>query len=165
MYGSAAGFSSYHTARGRTIDESWDDTAIESALLVASEWIDGRYHKKFIGYKTGGFTQTREWPRTTAYTNEDPIYVFANDEIPDILADATYEAAWREINDRGSLFVDFSAAKYNSVTVQGAISVEYNNSLTVQDVQKQIQIIDQILYPVFDIHKMQGALSGGSVRT
>lgn len=164
MYGSAAAFEAYHEARGRTIPESWHTDYIEAALLVASEWLDHKYGNMYYGFPTEGYSQTREWPRTLAYTNTFPVYVFGTDEIPDEVVNATYEAAWREANDQGSLDVDFTPTKYNSVTIDGALSVNYNTSLSSNDVQKQIGIIEKILYPLFDPLKNTSSLSGSVSR-
>lgn len=164
MYGSAAEFETYHEARGRTIPGTWDGTYIEAALLVASEWIDGKYGDRFYGYPTGGYEQDRQWPRTLAYTNTWPVYVFATDQIPTEVKEATYEAAWREATTQGSLNVDFTPSKYNSISVDGAVYVNYNNSLDVTDVQKQIQVIELILKPLFDPKRNTSGLSGGSSR-
>lgn len=164
MYGSAAAFEAYHEARGRTVPVSWDTAYIEAALLVASEWIDGKYGDRFYGFPTGGYTQERQWPRTSAYTNTYPVYVFSDSEIPTEMVEATYEAAWREAETQGSLSVDFTPSKYNSVSIDGAMYVNYNNTLGVQDVQKQIEPIERILKPLFDPNKFSSVLSGSVMR-
>ena len=164
MYGSAVGFETYHTARGRTVPDSWTDAYIEAALLVASEYIDQKYGNRFFGFPTGGYTQEREWPRTLAYTDTYPVYVFAADEIPTEVVDATYEAAFREATEQGSLTVDFTPSKYSSVSVTGAVSVNYDTTLKVGDVQKQIYNIEAILKPLFDPNYSPSSLSGDVVR-
>lgn len=164
MYGSAAAFETYHEERGRTIPVSWDATYIESALLVASEWLDDKYGDRFYGYPTDGYLQEREWPRALAYANTYPTYVFAEDEIPTEVVEAVYEVAWREANEPGCLSVDFTPSKYNSVAIDGAVSVEYNNSLDSQDVQKQIEPVERMLRVLFDPKKYSSKLSGGSDR-
>lgn len=167
MYGSVAEFKTYHEARGRTVPVSWTDDYISAAVLVGSEWVDNKYEDRFIGYRTGGeINQERSWPRTSAYTNSDPVYVFTTAEIPQRVVNAAYEAAWREANTQGSLYTDFTPSKYNSVAVEGAIAVEYNNNLDVNDAQVQIQIIESLLEPLFDIHLFSSSgLSGASSRT
>lgn len=164
MYGSAAEFQTYHIARGRTIPESWDDALIEAALLVASEWLDDKYGDRFYGFPTDGYTQARQWPRTLAYTNTYPVYVFDPAEIPSEVVEAAYEVAWREANDQGCLSVDFTPSKYNSVSVDGAVYVNYDSSLNAQDVQKQIEPVERILKDLFDPRKHSSGLSGGSSR-
>lgn len=160
MYGSAAAFETYHEARGRSIPVDWDTDYIEAALLVASEWLDGKYADRFYGYPTDGYTQTRQWPRTLAYTNTYPVYVFATDEIPTEVVEAAYEVAWREANEPGCLSVDFTPSKYNSVSIDGAVQVQYNNSLDATGVQKQVEPVERILKPLFNPKKYSSKLSG-----
>lgn len=164
MYGNVADFEEYHEARGRTIPGTWDDVSMEAALLVASEWIDNKYGLLFEGYKTDGFLQEREWPRQAAYTNTFPSYAFASDEIPERVVQATYEAAFREATTPGSLNVDFTPGKYNSVSISGAIAVEYAQNLSAQDIQKQIVIIGQLLAPLLTDTGSFSPLSGSMAR-
>lgn len=164
MYGSASGFTTYHEDRGRTVPDSWTDAVIEAALLVASEWVDNRYGDLFMGFKTDGFLQEREWPRTSAYTNTEPVYVFSTNEIPDRVVHAAYEAAFREATTQGSLYVDYDPSKYKSVSISGALSVDYNQNLSVSEVQKQIQIVEQLLKPLFDENLDFASLSGSTAR-
>lgn len=166
-YGNIDDFKSYNEERGREIPESWDDDFITKVLLVASEWLDNKYDNSWIGFATNGYLQERKWPRTTAYTNTYPVYIFANDEIPDAVVNAVYEAAFREATTSGSLQKDFTPNKYNKVSVDGAISVEYNTSITQSaDVEVQIPIIDSLMYPLMNLSS-QGSFnfaSGGSTR-
>ena len=164
MYGSAADFTTYHEARGRTISEDWDIDVIEAALLVASEWVDNSFGDLFSGFPTDGYLQERQWPRTSAYTNTYPIYVFAVDEIPTDLENAVYEAAFREATSNGSLSVDFTPTKYKSVSIDSALRVEYLQNLDVHNSQKQIQIIDMLLSPLLDEKLDNSPLSGSSFR-
>ncbi|QWY83166.1 putative structural protein [Rhizobium phage RHph_X2_24] len=161
-----AGFTAYHEARGRTVPGTWDNVDIEAALLVASEWIDNKYGPSFIGFKTDGFLQDREWPRTGAVTDTDPPYTFLNDAIPDRVTNAVYEAAWRQASNPGSLSVDYTPAKYKRVSVDGAVSVEYAGVNFVNDLQTQIAIIDQILSPLLDpgAGGALSAFSGAAIR-
>ncbi len=167
MYGSVADCKTYHLDRGRDISATYSDSQISAALLISSEWIDGRYGPSFVGYKTGGFTQEREWPRTNAYTNTFPEYIFATTDIPDRVVTASYEAAFRELEESGSLNVDFSASEFKSVRVEGSIDVTYNSTVQLSDVQKQIQIVDQLLSPLLDLNSgaKTSGLSGGVIRS
>ena len=153
FYGSAADFQTYHSARGRTILPTWDDATIEAALLVSSEWVDNNYGEQFSGYKTDGYPQTRQWPRNQAITNTFPQYVFEDTEIPDEMADATYEAAFRELTTPGSLNVDFTPNKYLSASVEDAVEVKYAQNLTLETSQVQIRVISSILFPLLDPDK------------
>lgn len=143
-YGNAEGFKEYHTQRGREISVEWTDEQIESALLVSSEWLDLRYGNAWVGYKLS-YQQEREWPREAAVVQTFPYYVFRSDEIPEPVIKATYEAALRELTEKGSLTVDYTPNKYKSVRVEGAISVEYSNVFYASDVQKVIPVVDELM--------------------
>ncbi len=178
-YGDATGFEAYHEARGRTIPGTWDTDGINAALLVASEWIDGSYGPLFVGQKTDGFTQTREWPRTSATViekqsryNLSPTYgyvasyTFPDDVIPTQVENATYEAAFRQLTTPDSLEVDYTPGKYKSVTIEGALSVEYAQINSYTEVQLQIGAVDRLLWPLLDPSAGGGmsSYSGGSTR-
>jgi hypothetical protein len=75
------------------------------------------------------------------------------------MADAAYEAAFRELTKAGALNVDFTPNKYNKASVDGAVAVEYTQNLLINDVQVQIGIIESILRPLLDPNK-GGASSG-----
>ena len=160
------GFAVYHEARGREIPGTWDDEKIEASLLNASEWIDDRYGPSFLGYKTDGFLQDREWPRTTAVvTTSIPPYIIGNDVIPERVIHAVYEAAWRDAGVPGSLSVDYTPNKYNSVSIDGAVSVEYANINFASDIQMTIPVIDALLAPLLDLNVTGfSAYSGASSR-
>lgn len=180
MYGDATGFDDYFTARGKDIPGTWTTQDIEAGLLVASEWIDGIYGSSFVGYKTGGFTQEREWPRTNATVVENvklytfdrssymdgPAYTFGTNEIPDRVKNATYEAAFRHLTTPWSLETDYTPGKYKSVSIDGALSVEYNQINSYTEVQLQIAAVDRLLWPLLETSIGGGTsgLSGGSFR-
>jgi len=167
FYGTAADFITYHESRGKTILSSWTTAVIEAALLVASEWLDGRYRNFWVGYPTDGYTQERLWPREGAYTNTYTSYTFDSDEIPDAVEQATYEAAFRELNSSGSLEIDFTPSKYSKVSVDKAVSVTYDSRLTeVSDFQVEIQKVQQLMLPLIDPQStgLLSTLSGAGER-
>ncbi len=166
-YGTVADFIEYHESRGRTIPAQWtvhDNAVILSSLLVASEWIDHVYGKLFVGHKTGGYTQVREWPRTAAVSNSYPNYVFTATEIPQEVLYATYEAAFRQATTPGSLMLDYTPNKYKKVAISGALSVDYADFTSSADIQTKIGIIDSILEVILDTHSDISSLSGGATR-
>lgn len=179
IYGDAAGFEAYHEDRGRVVQGSWDISSINAALLAATEWIDGCYGPLFIGQKTQGFTQEREWPRSSATVVEKQSrygltpsygyiasYTFPDTEIPERVKNATYEAAFRQLTTPGSLEVDYTPGKYKSVTIEGSLSVEYSQINSYTEVQLQIGAVDRLLWPLLDSSAGGGMsnLSGGSTR-
>ena len=150
FYGTAVGFTSYTEARGKTVLAAWDTAVVEKALLVASEWLDNSFDTVWSGYATDGFTQARKWPRTTAVTNTFPEHVFATNDIPDNVVSAAYEAAFRDLTELGSLTKDFTQSNYLKVSVSGAMSVDYDNSMRASDTQVQMPIIESLMEPLFD---------------
>ena len=146
FYGTAAGFRSYHTARGRAVAAYSSDPVVEAALLVASEWIDGKFRTSFGGTKVGQRAQVREWPRNGAVDRD--YYAIDAATVPGEAINAAYEAALRELVIAGSLTVDWTPNKYKRVSVDGAVSVEYAAFDSVADIQTQFAIIEQIIAPI-----------------
>lgn len=162
FYGTAAGFIAYTAARQLAYSTDDDNSDIEAALLVASEWIDGKFRNSFAGVKVGFRAQAREWPRTGAVDNLG--YQILQTEIPIEVENATYEIAWRQLNGV-ALNVDFTQAKsYKSVTVDGAISVTYAGATSSGDAQPVFAVIGDILAPLLSDYS-SGAFSSlsGSV--
>lgn len=152
FYGDADGFITYQQDRGKEITALWTDEEIESALLVASEWLDNYYSTLWVGYPTGGFEQVREWPRTDATVDVFPAYTFATDAIPDRVKHATYEAAYRELVSAGSLYKDYTPPKFRNVQVDGAVSVTHNLSVNgAFDVQMEIPAVKALMKPLLDV--------------
>lgn len=159
IYGNADGFKEYLGSRGMSMTCNWTDDKIDSALLVASEWLDGLYENSWIGYKANGYKQERSWPRKSAQVQSYPFYLFKEDEIPEQVIKATYEAAYRHLNDSKSLQSDYTPTKYKRVSVNGAVSVEYNDTVTGwTDVQTQFPIIQSLMSDLTD-DKSDGSLS------
>lgn len=168
IYGDVEGFKEYFTDRGKgEVLYEWDDDKIKSALLVASEWLDGQFETLWIGYKTEGFKQERSWPRTAASTVYFPYYNYEKNEIPEQVVKATYEAAYRECNEQGCLQTDFKPSRYKNVSVSGAVAVEYNDLVfSSADSQLEIPIIQKLMEHLVDPEKVGSisALSGQAVR-
>lgn len=157
FYGNADDFKEYFKLRGKIVPEEWDNLKIESALLVSSEWLDHRFENSWIGYKVD-FNQERSWPRQSAVVQSFPYRVYKTDEIPEQVIKATYEAAFRELTKQGSLQVDFTPNKYKYVSVEGAISVQYNSLSYASDIQTEIPVIEDLMSVLTDSTK-SGAFS------
>lgn len=152
VYGNADGFKEYLGARGKSLNCAWNDDLINSALLVASEWLDTLYEDSWIGYKTNGYTQERSWPRKSATVKTMyGWYTFPDNEIPEKVVHATYEAAFRHLTDSNVLQPDFTPSKYKSVSVSGAISVVFSDMITsAADVQTQFPVIQGLMADLID---------------
>jgi len=164
IYGTVAEADTYFTER---INPTWlaaDDPVKEAALLIASDWIDGKFGEQFSGWKTGRRAQDREWPRTGAY--DDMGDAFQIDEIPEVVKSATYEVALRQIEAPGSLISDVVLGKnVVQATVQGAVSVTFAGASDVNDLQLMIPIVGMILRPVLTaVQANSSGLSAPSYR-
>lgn len=163
-YGTVAGYKDYHTVRGRAAQiATQDDDEIEAALLVSSEYIDGRYGPTWLArhYRTGGRDQERVWP-LLAFVDASG-YALATDTVPKEVERATYEAAFRQAENPGSLTVDYTPGKYKQASVDGAVSVTYADFASSFDVQLQIPAIDKILQQLITGHNMLVSSMSGSV--
>jgi len=143
-YGTLQGFKDYQSGRGNsTTIADLDDSQIETALLIASEWLDNIYRNMWSGEKFAQREQIRDWPRSNAFDfNKDPVDYKT---VPVEVERATYEAALRQALNPGSLSVDWTPNRYNRVAVDGAITVQYRNFIQASEVQTRYAIIDQIL--------------------
>lgn len=143
FYGTAADYTTYHTARGR--DVSGQATAdIEQALLIASEWLDGTF--VWPGRKFGlRGTQTREWPRYDVYDRAGDLVDYTT--VPVEVQNAAYEVAYRWLADNTVLSPDHTPEKYKRVSIDGALSVEYRG-LDAHQVQKKFPILAVVLAPL-----------------
>lgn len=142
-YGTVADFKMYHAWRGVVIDPAISDVSNEANLLVASEWIDNKYRALFDGKKIGLRDQVREWPRSGATDYYGDAVSIAS--VPPEIEHATYEAALIQLNTPGTLSVSFTPNAYRSVSIDGALSVEYNNYSDASQIQTEYKRIDEIL--------------------
>lgn len=157
-YGTVEGFKAYHAARGRNVDQFDDDEETAAAMLVASEWIDGRFRTMFPGTKVGMRDQVREWPRVGGTDLNG--YVIPSNAVPFEVEAATYEATLRQIIAPGSLSVDWTPPKFKRVSVDGAVSVEYASFAFASDTQTRFALVDEILAMVLTRHSGSSILSG-----
>lgn len=144
VYGDVAGFKAYWTARGQALLVASDDDDINASLLIASDWIDQSFVGQFGGLKIGQRDQIREWPRMGAI---DISGYSVGNSIPREVLNATYEAAARQITTPGVFFKDYTPSKYKSVSISGAIAVEYAVG-SAYDFQTQLPQIAAILAPI-----------------
>ncbi|MGK9264663.1 hypothetical protein KXS15_27550 [Sinorhizobium meliloti] len=159
-YGENAGFTSYAEAAGYVFPDGTTDAQKTAARQRGSLVID-RYEPKFSGRRTGGYAQERAWPRTgaTTYYGEE----IPSTEIPVAIINASYEAAFLELTNPGSLspvVTGSSAVKREKI---GQIEVEYSVS-TSTDVADLVALatpvvttIEGLLWP-FLVPCIPGAL-------
>lgn len=153
-YGNIADAATYHAARNNTAWAANPDAAQQNAaLLVASEYLDETFRDWFTGQKVGLRAQEREWPRNGGLARNTGSWAYydtiPNDQIPIEVLNATYEAALRQLLSPGSLAVDFTlGGSFKSVTIDGALTVEYITATGTADAQVDIPIIGRIMYPL-----------------
>ncbi len=117
--------------------------ARDSALIVASGYIDGRYRDRFPGRKAGGRAQSLEWPRFNAVDASGEG--IAEDEVPVEVEHAVYEAALREVQAPGSLSPDFDATALVKRERVDVIETEYVVPTDATAARLVVSIIDDIL--------------------
>ena len=132
-YGSNEAFRAYATDAGYVIPDGTSDADIAAARQRGSIVID-RYEMKFSGTRTGGFAQERAWPRTgaTTYYGE----AIPSDVIPAAIVNASYEAAFLELTNPGSLLPVITPGAAVKREKIGQLEVEYQqtpSSATVDD--------------------------------
>jgi hypothetical protein len=147
FYGTSGGFDTYAAASGRAVPTPVSPDSVDGALFRASSSLDAMYGSRFSGYKTGGRSQLRAFPRTDMYDAEgEEIGV---DEIPIEVEYATYELAFQELTLPGSTSPVVTPGKtIKKVSVEGAVSVEYANT-SAADQKAIVSSIEGILAPLF----------------
>lgn len=120
-YVSASELAAYAGLSGHLWDAP-DDSTVESALRVATRYIDQTYRARFSGERRRRREQALEWPRTNAFGSGDAI---KSDEVPRELKEAVCEAAMRQLRKPGSLLPDTrEGGAIRSVGADGA-TVEF----------------------------------------
>ena len=147
-YVSVADCVTYADNRGLTFSASTTPLQ-EQALRRAAVWLDSTYRSRFTGFRTDGHDQALEWPRQSGVYQSEPFGSIPTDIVPQEIIDAQCEAAVRELATPGGLSPDVVAGKIQkSVTVVGAVSVDYAASSGVQSQKPTMTIISGILFNV-----------------
>ncbi|MBX5190131.1 hypothetical protein HJB86_14570 [Rhizobium sp. NZLR3b] len=149
-YGTTAEFTTYATAAGYVFPVGTTDAQKDAARQRGSLVID-RYERFFSGTRTGGYSQERAWGRTGASTYYGEA--IPTGEIPAAIINASYEAAFLELTNPGSL----SPVVTGSATVKrekiGQLEVEYatSSSTSIDDLvalaTPVVTVIEGLLWP------------------
>ncbi|MGO7686269.1 DnaT-like ssDNA-binding protein [Rhizobium ruizarguesonis] len=149
-YGTNEAASAYWTAAGYVVPEGTSADQITAARQRGSLVID-RCEARFSGRRTGGFAQERAWPRTGALTYYGEA--IPSDVVPVPIENASYEAAFLELINPGSL----SPVVTGSTTVKrekvGQLELEYaaSSSTSVADMIAMatpvVTVIEGLLWP------------------
>ena len=95
-YITTAFFTDYHNDRGRGAVSEFSTNEKQSAIIRATDYIEGRFSLKFKGHRTNPTGQSLSWPRRDVFDEDDYLLVHSN-EIPKELMNATAEYALRAI--------------------------------------------------------------------
>lgn len=121
-YGSNEGFTEYAQAAGYVFPEGTTEPQKAAARQRGALVID-RYEPRFSGVRTAGLSQERAWPRTgssTYYGEEIPSGV-----TPEAIVNASYEAAFLELTNPGSLSPVITGSSLVKREKVGSIEVDY----------------------------------------
>lgn len=160
VIGQASGFTAalfnLPGAAARSTQQSAEqDEAAQEALLRASTYIDAAYSDQWIGLRTYGRNQPRDWPRSGAYDSEG--HGIDKDEIPIEVRHATYECGLREMANPGSLQPDVTAGQIKERVRVGSVEVAYATRYGIEGQSPTLTILDGILQPLL------GGLAGGGL--
>lgn len=161
-YGDADGYVAYHSARNNDTALAFDEIDIAGALIVATEWLDGKYRSSYPGRKVGYRAQVREWPRDGAY-DVNRNYIDPN-AVPVEIINATYEAAAQHMMNPGALSLNWTPSKYKRVSIDGALSVDYAQYGGTSEIQTQFAVIEFIMAGILNAQSEASPLSGASFR-
>jgi len=127
----------YHSDRGDTTWADASESEKTEALILATEYLDVRYYYRWKGFKKTE-DQALEWPRTWVYDRNG--WLFASDEIPVRLKEATAEAALKALSE--TLLPDVTRDDMVRRVTVGPITTEYKQSAPAT---KQYTKVDRIL--------------------
>ncbi|TAV98498.1 hypothetical protein ELI24_08930 [Rhizobium ruizarguesonis] len=149
-YGSNAAFTAYVDAAGYVFPVGTTDAQKDAARQRGSLVID-RYERFFSGTRTGGFAQERAWPRTGASTYWGEA--IPPDTVPIAIINASYEAAFLELTNPGSLFPVVTGSSIVKREKVGQLEVEYaaSSSTNIDDLvalaTPVVTVIEGLLWP------------------
>jgi len=127
-YGENAGFTAYAEAAGYVLPDGTTEAQITAARQRGSLVVD-RYERFFSGMRTGGFAQERAWPRAGASTYYGEA--IPSDAIPVAIDNASYEAAFLELTNPGSLSPVVTGTSTVKREKIGSLEVEYAASQSI----------------------------------
>lgn len=128
-YGDDAQFTTWMTDNGRTLPAGAPSVAV--LRQRGSAYIDGLYSGvagsrvgiRFMGAPTEGYLQERAWPRIGVLVGNQ---VIPSDVIPLAVVHASFEAAFAEATNPGSLSATTTASqRVTRERVEGAVDVQY----------------------------------------
>lgn len=104
-YGDDQGFDDWLASNGYDLSE--DAPAVAVLRQRASDYLDGLYESRFVGFRADPLNQDRAWPRTGAVVQGVAVPA---DLVPPAVERASYAAALHEALNPGALSVSASQA-------------------------------------------------------
>ncbi len=151
-YGDDGGFSTWLADNGYTLPA--DAPAPAVLRNRGSQYIDAVYGSRFLGSVVDA-TQERQWPREGAIVNGK---LLPSDVVPVAVINASYQAAWQEANNPGSLTVVGSVSGTVVREKVGSLEVQYANAQsdgTAVSITPLISIVDGMLAPFLKDEDLQ----------
>ncbi|QIG70400.1 hypothetical protein EVB88_016 [Rhizobium phage RHph_N28_2] len=149
-YGTNTAAQAYWEAAGYVFPDGTSADQITAARQRGSLVID-RYEPRFTGKRTGGYAQERAWPRTgaTTYYGE----AMPSDVVPLAIENASFEAAFLELTNPGSLSPVVTGSGIVKREKVGQLEVEYAafSSTSVDDLvalaTPVVTAVESLLWP------------------
>ena len=149
-YGTNAAAQAYWDAAGYVVPDGTTDAQKTAARQRGSLAID-RIEPQLGGSRTGGFQQERAAPRTGWSTRWGEA--IPSDIVPEAFVNASYELAWIELTEPGSLSPVVTASSAVKREKVGSLEVEYQStaSMSAEDVAAFatpiVTIVNGMLWP------------------
>ncbi len=143
-YGDDGGFSTWLADNGYTLPAEAPAPAV--LRNRGSQYIDAVYGSRFVGSVVDA-TQERQWPREGAIVNGK---LLPSDVVPIAVINASYQAAWQEATNPGSLSAVGSASGAVTREKVGSIEVQYAHAKddgTASFLTPLISVVDGMLAP------------------
>jgi hypothetical protein len=151
-YGDDAGFTAWLADNGYTLPAEAPAPAV--LRNRGSQYIDAVYGSRFLGSVVDA-TQERQWPREGAIVNGK---LLPSNVVPIAVINASYQAAWQEASNPGSLTVVGSASGAVVREKVGSLEVQYANAQsdgTAVSITPLISIVDGMLAPFLKDEDLQ----------
>ena len=143
-YGDDGGFNTWLSDNGYSLPAEAPAPAV--LRNRGSQYIDAVYSSRFLGSVVDP-AQERQWPRENAIVNGK---LMPSDVVPVAVINASYQAAWQEATNPGSLTVVGSASGAVVREKVGSLEVQYANAQsdgTAASITPLISIVDGMLAP------------------
>ena len=148
MYGSLAEAETYHANRNRSEWAAADPQEQTAALEMASTYLDSLYEPRYVGERAGGVEQSLGWPRVGQRVTALGL---SDETVPLLIQSASYELAYYELTNPGSLFRVFDPTTAVKRETVGPITTEYalpNSESPASAFQVKIGFVEGMIEPL-----------------